>query len=434
MMKSKDVIFTIVAKNYFSLAATLRKSVFETDPEIDFKIFVVDDLNDASKEYTIPDAEIIICRDVLKLDFLSMAFKYDITEFNTAVKPFCFEYLKSQGYQKGIYFDPDIFVYNSLSTSVLSEIGDKLILLTPHYTTVENNYTGAIPEGMILWAGIVNLGFCCINLLHNKSTELLSWWGSRLKDACYADKLSGLHTDQKWIDFVPYYYRDEVVISHGLGYNASIWNLHERKFHQDENTKEIQVSNRISDEGVCPLVFFHFSGFDPSDSLGIHKHHKAYLIEDFEDIRCMINDYRKSLLNSDFHITTKWAYSFNMFSNGFSITKFHRRLYRRLIEIGHVFDNPFSTSDEYYQMLKSNQLLSKTNTTDSTNSRNYDKYKFQLRLFYFLLRALKKILGFDRYTMFLKLVGLLARPENQLFLFKSLDTPEFLNENSRMKK
>ena len=88
----KQCAFTIVAKNYIGLGQILGESLRRHNPDIDFSIFVSDEFE--HQPANLPK-EIIIAKDVLsgisREQWLDMAFKYDLTEFCTAIKPFFFE-------------------------------------------------------------------------------------------------------------------------------------------------------------------------------------------------------------------------------------------------------------------------------------------------------------------------------------------------------
>ena len=105
-----NVIFTIVAKNYFGFAKALYVSVKKFNPEIDFFVLIsdeIDDINDfANEEFRVLEAKNIGIEN-----YIELAFKYNITEFSTAIKPYFFSYLFDRGYEKAIYFDPDIYIY-----------------------------------------------------------------------------------------------------------------------------------------------------------------------------------------------------------------------------------------------------------------------------------------------------------------------------------
>ncbi len=88
----KECAFTIVAKNYIGLAQILGQSLQRQNPAIDFRIYVADEMTDGNA--TLPP-NVVIAKTALKdlsdSQWTDMAFKYDLTEFCTAIKPFCFE-------------------------------------------------------------------------------------------------------------------------------------------------------------------------------------------------------------------------------------------------------------------------------------------------------------------------------------------------------
>jgi len=64
-----------------------------------------------------------------------MAFRYDIVEFNTALKPFCFEYAFDKlGADIALYLDPDIFVLRPLRHIMAALAEGSECVLIPHIT------------------------------------------------------------------------------------------------------------------------------------------------------------------------------------------------------------------------------------------------------------------------------------------------------------
>jgi len=41
---------------------------------------------------------------------------------------------------------------------------------------------------------------------------MIDWWKERLKNDCRIDLCNGLFVDQHWINFVPIFYKDSVLI------------------------------------------------------------------------------------------------------------------------------------------------------------------------------------------------------------------------------
>ena len=133
----KKCAFSICSKNYLSQAFTLRESFIKYNPGIDFHIFLADEY-DAKllDEYKF----IIQLSNEIVPGWEDMAFKYDVIEFNTSIKPFCIDYLLKK-YERVIYLDPDIYVVSSLDT-IYEMLNDKDFVITPHFNHIEINFTG----------------------------------------------------------------------------------------------------------------------------------------------------------------------------------------------------------------------------------------------------------------------------------------------------
>lgn len=429
---NKKIIYTIVAKNYLALAKTLVESVKKNNDQwqadTEFYVFVADEFEEG-QQFEIDDCVIIECKELGLKDYSSLAYKYDITEFCTALKPFCLDYLFDINQNaKIIYFDPDICVFSSLAP-IFKSLDDKLCVLTPHYITPEVNYSGVVPEEMILWVGIFNLGFIAVNTQNPNYKIFIEWWKNRLFDKCYADKQDGLHTDQKWIDYIPSYFPNDVHISHNMGYNVSIWNLHERKIITDGDQK-FYINSTDETKGY-QLTFFHFSGFDIDNKDVIHKHHPVLNISNRPDMIPLLELYRSSLISNGINTTIKWKYSYGTYDNGYPITQFHRRLFRRMLQMQVKLGDPFSVTDgTMYQLLKANNLLTKVNQTDKLKATSITKYSGKIKIVLNIMKRLKGLIGIDKYSLLLKFLLKYSRTENQIFLIDELkDQYTFYNEN-----
>lgn len=113
-------IFTIASKNYIAYARTLMASVKKHHPEYRRYLCLADEVDG----YFDPSEEIfdVIQADSLGIDtFQDMTIRYDIMEFNTAVKPFMIEWLfNNTDLDVVIYLDPDIHVFQDLMFLSLS--------------------------------------------------------------------------------------------------------------------------------------------------------------------------------------------------------------------------------------------------------------------------------------------------------------------------
>jgi len=408
---SKKVVFTIVAKNYLPLARALKWSIDNKNKtDVDFIIFLADEEDGL---VTRLDAENIIPVSNLEIPGLTdWAFKYNVTEFCTSVKPSCFKYVfEKLNADAAIYFDPDIFVFNDLQ-SIFDDLNDKDIVVTPHYLTNQINYTGDQKETMTLFVGIFNFGFVAFKNT-KLSLSILNWWENRLSDQCYADRQDALHTDQKWADFLPVYAGDRLHISTSLGYNLAPWNIFERKIVDGDTLCVINRLTKVKEK----LIFVHFAGFAPDNLTLIHKDFWDLTIDKYPDYDIVRKLYIEVTDKFDFKEMKSLSYTYSTFTNGDFISDFHRRLYRAMSENGYDFINPFDVNNEFYQILAKSKMVLKKKPV-KRNSKTYQHFDSQRNKINFLLKSVFRLLGADRYFLLMGFMNRYTRPENQTFLLK----------------
>lgn len=401
-------IFTICAKNYIAQALTLKQSVKKYCQDIEFFIFL-SDLKDVDN---LPE--------VVELDiswipsWRNMAFKYNVIEFSTSIKPFCFEKLFNLGYESVIYLDPDIYVTYRLD-DIFDLLQNKSMVLSPHYCELEINYTGSISEEEILWVGIYNLGFAALKN-DPKGRKIIQWWQNRLLSKCYADKHDGLHVDQKWIDFLPAFFPNDVYITHHMGINPAIWNLHERALVIDKNQYFIR---NLKTGKHFPLLFFHFSGFDPYNPNLINRRHPKYTADKFPSFLPLIEEYVKHEYENNYDYFSKLSYSFNNFDDGEIILPIHRRLFR-VLEDEVLETNPFSASSNIRKIFLSNRLLSGLKVSGFSTFTNKEKNRRGMfeKIIVVVFKIIKIIVGIRYYARLLFFLNIFTRFENQVFLLK----------------
>ncbi|HEX5152932.1 MAG TPA: hypothetical protein VFW07_15885 [Parafilimonas sp.] len=217
--------------------------------------------------------------------FDTMAEKYTIVELLTSAKPFYFEWLfrNYPAAENVVYFDPDIMLFQPLRSLEESlKIYD--VILTPHFTTPIND--NCLPTELhVMQTGVFNLGFIAVKRSPN-SNNMLQWWISRLKDQCLIDLSRGLFVDQLWANLMPAYF-DKVLIEKYPGYNMAHWNLHERILRFENN--EYRVNGQ-------PLVFYHFSHYNPAHPEAIASHHNRYDFASRPDLVDLYDAYKESLV------------------------------------------------------------------------------------------------------------------------------------------
>jgi len=418
-MSNKNCAFTIVAKNYIGLAMVLEKSIKEFYSEIDFFIVVADELN-ASEKAIVPN-NVILAKDILPYsedEWYEMAFKYNLTEFCTAIKPASILHFFDEGYAKAIYLDPDILFFSSIKP-ILDELNSYNIILTPHILTIPELGETDSPENDWLNCGIYNLGFCGVKN-SPKSIKILKWWKVRLFDHCFIDGTVGEYTDQIWINFLPAFLsEDELLISRDFGRNVAPWNFFERNIVWDSGKFYVRLRN--GGECSTPLMFVHFSGYDYKSLINGNVLQKNIAnMNDYEDIKPILKLYG-NILKDKKDVVAKYFnfnYSYSKFENGSNISIIHRQLFRAVLEHGLKINRPFTPDSVFY---KATERINLNNTkSDSFNkiSRREaeQKYKSKITKLNNLFRVLYKIIGPDKFFLMIRVFSAYRRQKDHFYL------------------
>lgn len=295
---SGNLVFTLCSNNYLAQAITLGNSLLKFNPEYKFLIGLVDRRNEFIDYSKIP-YDIIEVENIDLPGFNEMVLRYNIIELNTAVKPGYFKFLfKKFEPESIIYFDPDIQIFSTIN-SLRAELDNSDILLTPHIFTPIND-DKILAEEDFLNSGLYNLGFIALNNTQN-SLKMVDWWADRLKTKASIDFKKGLFTDQIWINFVPLFF-EKVKILSDHGYNMAYWNLHERRLTIRDN--ELFVNNHE------PLVFYHFSGFNPLSPFKISKYQNRYIFKELPEIEELFKNYSNNLFTNGIEKFLKFQNAF----------------------------------------------------------------------------------------------------------------------------
>jgi hypothetical protein len=389
---------TIISLNYLPYARVLCNSFLCHHPGWKFYVLLVDRLPkdiDLSHEAF----EMVLVEELGIPNFQSLAFKYDILELNTNVKPTFLKALLARGIDQLVYLDPDIFVYRRLD-SVLDAMTDHAIVITPHaFSPISDDVQS---EVILLMGGVFNLGFVAVTKCA-ETERFLSWWEQRCFDFAYNEPRKGMFVDQKWINLVPCFF-DSVKILKSPGCNMAFWNLHERELSQEGGA---WVVNRTS-----PLEFFHFSGIAVDAGEKLSRRKERFTLANRPDLRTIYKDYRALLIQHGFREFKAIKYAFGAFDNGQYINRLTRSLYAANLD-KFAGEDPFSSSSRVYAWAKSAGFLSVCDSANSYSSESYSKSDFRLRAMNSLLRLMLRILGADRYTVLMKYLGYVSILRNQ---------------------
>lgn len=406
------LVFTICARNYIGLAKVLEESIKRHGPNVDFRIYVAEGVDD--EDSTIVSAPRALASTIGPIEFANMAFMYNITEFCTALKAACFMDGFAEGYERCIYMDPDIFVTAEVD-HIVRALDDRAIVMTPHLCLPAVS-EGPRSDSGILATGVYNLGFLALRQSEETSV-FLRWWHERLRKQAFNDHYNALYTDQRWMDFVPSLFADDAVrVWRHLGCNVAPWNYHERRIEADGDHFIVRPRHDMtSDAKAYPLVFLHFSGFDFRRILeGRFDQLNLADAETYDDLLPLYDRYGAAIraMASEMSRYLSLPYGFDRFADGTMILPSHRRLFRVWRDRHGDAMDPFAVGEgSFHDALRLRGLLGRPGSADlaadKANARNVSNpdrllnrartiFGLAFRLlgrarFFFLIRSLNKL-------------------------------------------
>jgi len=429
MNSSPTQFFTIVARNYLAYAFVLGASVKAHHPEVDFSIFLMDDADGAfASEIEAHGFHVIAPDQIAIVDYPSFVFKYDVTEASTGVKPFVFRALLEGGAERVVYLDPDIRCYRRLS-ELLDALDRNSIVLTPH--SLSPPPEDQLPDDFaFLEAGAYNLGFIAVRR-GDVAERFLEWWSARLFDWCLGLKEMNLFVDQKWVDLVPAYF-GEVMILRSMAYNIAYWNFHERRLQQ--TGKELVVAQ--SGESVA---FMHFSGIDTNNleiitrnqfkshfDLFGYKNKTQVTLKDRPDLVAPYQEYAALLEEAGHARFSALPYAYGRYDNGERITPFERTLFWTLTRRPAIHAVPFAVSvGSFHQLCRASGVRAsagvRANATRTEKRQGFGPglvLRLSAGLIHALLRLAVWVLGPEGYVKSARYMRHQLQPIYHRFLLK----------------
>jgi hypothetical protein len=395
---------TIVSLNYLPYARTLCDSFLSFHTDCKFYVLLVDrlpqDFDSSADRF-----EMVLVEDLNISNFESVAFKYDILELNTNVKPTFLKYLLAQGIEQLIYLDPDICIYSSLSL-IYDAAASSSVVLTPH--SLSPNREDVTSDVNLLALGIFNLGFIAVSK-SDEASNFLAWWEENCLNHGFSDPAGGLFVDQKWVNLAPCFLTSLKILKHP-GCNVAYWNLHERIITWE--------GNRWIVNGVDELVFYHFSGISVDGGNRISKHLDRLDLTSRPEMARLFAEYRENVVRHGIRELVRLPYAFGAFNNGKFINKLTRSVYAA--NLGEFLgSDPFDASGPFYARASSGGLLSKKDSFTRYTRKTYSKGGWRVQILHRLMRMCLRIFGADRYTVLMKYCGFISRLRNQPELLPS---------------
>jgi len=307
-MGTRDsAVVTVVTRNYLHYARALVASIREQEDNIPVVVCLVD-----RPDVPLADAELgieYIYADALSVpDWARFAFQYSGFELSCALKPFILDHLAGRGFRRLVYLDADIQVYHPLDV-VFQALESHAILVTPHLAE-PLSYEGYFPVTKdVRWKGTYNAGFLALRV-SDVALEFLAWWKQLCQRMCVVRPEVGLFVDQCWLDLVPALFGD-VGIVRDPGWNVAYWNLPVRALNRD-------AAGRLLANGR-PLVFFHFSGFDPDQPTALSRYAPGLEFVSVAVVGELVAEYLGRLEAARRHECEAWGYAFATLSDGTAI-------------------------------------------------------------------------------------------------------------------
>lgn len=331
-MKQRAIV-TICSGNYFPHARVLFSSLKKYHPEASLFLCLAD-TPQPETELKLPEVEVIPAESLDILNFNDFAFRYNVMELNTALKPFVMQWLiEVRGFEEVVYLDPDIELFASITPvfDAFAEGAD--FVLTPHIT--EPAELGRIPDDVdIMKAGIYNLGFIGVKNSFD-AISFLHWWGRRLRFGYLSQQERGIFGDQKFVDLLPAFH-DRVTILRDRTLNVAYWNLDRRELTKHRDTWLVEGK---------PLRFFHFSGMDVRQPHRLSKYTTRFNGNLSPALQEIVTHYIDRSIQSGYDVELAPNYGYGKFNSGIAIADIIRRCYWDLNEPW--LDNPFESFPDY---------------------------------------------------------------------------------------
>ena len=329
---SRPWVCTIASNNYLALASVFADSFRANHPEHEICCCVVDRPH-PEVDYEALPFRVVFAEELGIPVFRNLAFRYDILELNTAVKPFLLSYLRDHfGADSALYFDPDILVCDQLA-GIEQALRDHLAVLTPHITApLDNDFNPS--ERKIRMVGVYNLGFLGLRL-EETTRAFLDWWQQRVFLWGQNDPFNGVFVDQGWMDFAPSFLEPIAILRDPI-YNIAYWNLLHRRITNHNGTWQIEGR---------PVGFVHFSGVDLADTTTLSRHQDRISFTERPELGPLLADYRDRILARGHQELRALPYAFDRLgAGGDKIPPIARCALHQVDPCGRRWPDPFSTT------------------------------------------------------------------------------------------
>lgn len=253
---SNATVCTIITSNYLPYAIALQESVRVFEPDVHFNIFISDEdeqqfTKTTTDRHTFFHFADQVCKQETGRQIRNKYQSSDHDAFRWSCKPLFINHLiREKGYERVIYFDCDIYIFNPFRF-IFDALETHNVLLTPHWRTREPD-TDPEEYRFLFNHGLYNAGFIGAN---SHGTDVMDWWARCCLHSCARGSFEGEFVDQSILNLMPVYFEGVHILRH-KGCNVAIWNRHECK-------RVMQDDGSVKIDDIYPVIFIHFSSGIP---------------------------------------------------------------------------------------------------------------------------------------------------------------------------
>lgn len=395
---------TICATNFLGKALALRESYLAFHADSDFYILIIEKKGNRLRLRP-PDLRLLGAEDLAIAGFPHYAFKFDVIELSTNVKPSVLSLLLSR-YATVLYLDPDIRLYAGLQP-VLEDLTTHSVVVTPH--TLTPVMDGSSPCDLdFLRFGAFNLGFIGVSQCE-EGFAFLKWWSERCLAHGYYEPQLGLAVDQKWVDLGPSFFPGMKILR-DPGLNVAFWNLHERVVSYRDGVWFVNEQ--------IPLRFFHFSSFNPDQPHAIAHKQSRFAPESRPDLHELLDAYAADLRKHNHGFYAGYDYSFNYFEDGIYISPSLRRFYAALESRFPREEDPFCHGSAFQRFALAHGLAgNRYKACPRETFKEIGTHSTATRIISMGLRSTLRVVGPNRYFSLMKYLAYISSIRNQRGVF-----------------
>ncbi|TCZ80809.1 hypothetical protein E0485_00500 [Paenibacillus albiflavus] len=322
------IIGTVVTNSHIARAKVLAQSIKMHHPEFKVVVSLVErSLNPEFAEFPFFD-EVILCKDTWKGNFDQMIFKYEAWEACCFAKAPLLNYIFNKYKEENhvLFLDSDMQVLAPLD-DLSGRFNRSSILLTPQHIYKGNEYDN-------FKYGVYNAGLIGVSR-SSEGQNFINWWSKRLERHAYFAEYDTLFAEQKWLNLVSAFFNDVEVIKHP-GYNIAGWNFNERQISRRENG-QIVVNGE-------PLYILHHHGINEMEN----NVKSEDFVKDHQVLSELTTEYVKQLNDMGRHRFSSIPWGYQFFTNGTSILRASRLIYRNNLKLEKEHPNPFHLNNEFF--------------------------------------------------------------------------------------